>query len=116
MSENLKPCPFCGGEAVFEKNTDSNSVKIVCKSCGASTLWTIVEVQNYIVEKWNTRSRKRAVQIKLCPCCGSNGKLWQAMDGTFIIQCINCSISSNYYQTAEEAITAWNARYKEIKP
>ena len=112
MSENLKPCPFCGGEAVFEEENNTSSVKIVCKSCGASTLWTAKPVQNYIIDKWNSRSRKRTTQIKSCPFCGGNGNLWQAMDSMYIIQCMNCAISSDYYETEEEAKSAWNRRSK----
>lgn len=37
----LKPCPFCGGEAYFrmpikEKGTAFCSVSVECKRCGAS--------------------------------------------------------------------------------
>ena len=108
MSETLKSCPFCDGEAVFEENADN--VKIVCTSCGASTLWTAKPVQKYIVDEWNNRSHKRTTQIKSCPFCGSNGNLWQAMGSMYIVQCMNCAISSDYYETEEEAKSAWNRR------
>ena len=34
MTENLKRCPFCGGEAEF--NSDEFGEGVCCKSCGAS--------------------------------------------------------------------------------
>lgn len=40
MSEKLKPCPFCGGEAYYltpnkVKNSAFVSVGVECKKCGA---------------------------------------------------------------------------------
>lgn len=36
MNENLKPCPFCGGEAEIERRgTHRQSMIIVCQECGA---------------------------------------------------------------------------------
>ena len=34
MTENLKRCPFCGGEAEF--NSDEFGEGVCCKSCGAT--------------------------------------------------------------------------------
>ena len=34
MTEKLKPCPFCGGEAEF--NSDEFGEGVYCKSCGAT--------------------------------------------------------------------------------
>lgn len=37
MSEELKPCPFCGGEAEFERKGDRRQSTIVsCTCCGAT--------------------------------------------------------------------------------
>lgn len=37
MSEELKPCPFCGGDAEFERIGNSRRSTIVnCTECGAS--------------------------------------------------------------------------------
>ena len=33
MTEKLKPCPFCGGEAEF--NSDEFGEGVCCKTCGA---------------------------------------------------------------------------------
>lgn len=34
MTEELKPCPFCGSEAEF--NSDEFGEGVCCKSCGAT--------------------------------------------------------------------------------
>ena len=34
MTDELKPCPFCGGEAEF--NSDEFGECVCCKSCGAT--------------------------------------------------------------------------------
>ena len=40
MSEKLKPCPFCGGEATFAYFTDEcESVSVICNNCSAHTSW-----------------------------------------------------------------------------
>lgn len=51
----LKPCPFCGGEAVETYNTDYG-MQIYCSNdeCVLNELL----VSNMSAEKWNTRSHK----------------------------------------------------------
>ena len=55
--KNLKPCPFCGGEAVIITSWDPyierDSTKVVCKSCRANSgIW--IQKQKAI-ETWNRR-------------------------------------------------------------
>lgn len=62
MSESLKPCPFCGGEAVVHVN---DGVRVVCRECG---VMTEILVDGYsqgrpmgsaverVVKLWNRRS------------------------------------------------------------
>ena len=59
---NLKPCPFCGGEAsMIQKSWDLfiTGVRIECDECGASTSWTsgaiLRDVRKRAVEAWNKR-------------------------------------------------------------
>lgn len=59
---NLKPCPFCGGEAsIIQKSWDLfiTGVRIECDECGASTGWTsgaiLRDVQKRAIETWNKR-------------------------------------------------------------
>ena len=44
----LKPCPFCGGEA------EKRDGFVECKYCGAST-WCFFESVEDAVEAWNKR-------------------------------------------------------------
>ena len=62
MSEELKPCPFCGGKAVIHVN---DGVRVVCTKCGVSTQ---ICVDTYasgqptggavgrVIEMWNRRA------------------------------------------------------------
>lgn len=69
MSKELKPCPFCGGEAVVKAVNKNYGFTIWCKcKCGAktvgycpntdnedSTLESIESCKNRAVEAWNRR-------------------------------------------------------------
>lgn len=57
----LKPCPFCGGEARLHVN---NGVRVICNECNCQTItlvdgkWSIgVEgtAVSGVIEKWNRR-------------------------------------------------------------
>lgn len=49
--EELKPCPFCGGEAkIF---TPTISTYIMCKECKAST--NLYSQSEEAIEAWNRR-------------------------------------------------------------
>ena len=49
----LKPCPFCGGEAAFIGDTQS----IKCKSCGGAFIVTNPFISRLDVkEAWNRRA------------------------------------------------------------
>ena len=64
----LKPCPFCGGEAYFltswhVKNTAFDSIGVECKSCGAQPYQIRVyegtdleKKREAAAKKWNRRS------------------------------------------------------------
>lgn len=54
--EQLKKCPFCGGEAKIDKTT-SNAVEVACSECSASTplFWAFIGGKEKAIEAWNTR-------------------------------------------------------------
>lgn len=73
MSDELKPCPFCGGEAELvdiSSGTGKAQFAVVCGACGASSKaykpfgnykrsWhkeaSVIEAQEYTTKAWNRR-------------------------------------------------------------
>ena len=54
MNDKLKPCPFCGGEAMLEK-IPNRSFIVRCPKCGAKTpywSWSAAAI-----ETWNKRAQ-----------------------------------------------------------
>ena len=47
MGNELKPCPFCGGEADLVFDTPASAV--ICNICGARTSWR----ENSSTGKWS---------------------------------------------------------------
>lgn len=62
MSEDLKPCPFCGAHEVSlstgQYGTGEKFRYVECESCGASSHGDLIE--NKTVAAWNTRTISRA--------------------------------------------------------
>lgn len=52
--KELKPCPFCGGEAKYEEFDDGffNWGRVECKQCGAM----ITTPPTNTIEAWNRRA------------------------------------------------------------
>ena len=50
MSEKLKPCPFCGGEAVYDRDWKG----VQCRVCNARIANNFQRKKD-AVEAWNTR-------------------------------------------------------------
>lgn len=72
MSKELKPCPFCGGEAYIntEYDTDGfgNFHEVKCKKCGARSGARFVSTgnecpQNYLEVRsdWDTRAESEEI-------------------------------------------------------
>ena len=78
MSEELKPCPFCGGEAFLYEQNFADKYVIVCEDCCVKRT---SEIKEYVIKKWNTRQSDaelerlkygvlpNAVPVKPCDMC-----------------------------------------------
>lgn len=57
MSEKLKPCPFCGGNAsIYEVSNDEENFvgyMVSCDDCDCGT--TVFNVRDIAVQSWNKR-------------------------------------------------------------
>ncbi|MBS6941229.1 MAG: Lar family restriction alleviation protein [Slackia piriformis] len=65
MIEELKPCPFCGGEITLTCSDGDGAFYIRCSKCGASTGHVssrkgVVEAESEAVERWNRRAEPPA--------------------------------------------------------
>ncbi len=65
MSDDLKPCPFCGGNDIGSTATNKHSLAYVCTSCEARGPYAEgsgLERRHWIdaAEKWNTRAQDEA--------------------------------------------------------
>ena len=104
MAEKLKKCPFCGNSVKLIPNQDGNIFQVHCPCCGGRNLWSV-----NAAELWNKRTRKDT-SLKPCPICGKKGRVFMAQDSKFCVQCLECGLTTYYFDTPDDAKTAWNRR------
>ena len=65
MSEILKPCPFCGGEAFYIKimGNYEKPHEIYCSKCDGAI--TEGRSEKQVVTNWNTRPIEDALQARI---------------------------------------------------
>lgn len=69
MSENIKPCPFCGSlnvdvfYAFGEPSTDKNFMDVECINCGAQG--GLGEGEEKAIAAWNRRAGNEAVYSEI---------------------------------------------------
>lgn len=60
MIEELKPCPFCGGEPGYRDDTISRMATIYCRACPCEMNMFYGtcrdRLSEYVVEAWNRRT------------------------------------------------------------
>ncbi len=114
MMNELKPCPFCGSEAVYHEGW-SNYIK--CSQCK-----TYLRLDKEDFSSWNNRAdlaaTKRANIVngtKACPLCGSFRLLVDIMQR--LIFCPTCGLhhglGSLHDGPVQEILDAWNERSKQ---
>lgn len=54
----LKPCPFCGGEAKITKNEDGYAWSIYCNYCFSEMNTNYSQRKNMLIRNWNRRAEQ----------------------------------------------------------
>ena len=57
MSEELRPCPFCGGEARLE-TYGGTACAVVCQTCGCGTPTMRLDDGMIAADLWNRRAER----------------------------------------------------------
>ena len=104
MTDELKPCPFCGAIPILDGEGEPPIVRVRCLKCNLATLWS-----TNAVSIWNTR-KSRHNGLLPCPMCGKKAKLFKCENGFSYVRCSNCFLMTQDYRDKEEAIGAWNRR------
>lgn len=94
MSDELKPCPLCGGPVLIHRRTDGQVDGIVCDEC----LLTLEAVDVYpewhtldeLVLRWNARAAVTDEQFSLAV---HDGRAWQV-----VRECHDAGTSSNFFR------------------
>ena len=86
MTEELKPCPFCGGEAYlheFKSYVMPQSFWVMCNQCGIGTKEFIgFNGKTKAIKTWNKRQEMTAT--------------WEPTDEEYQWKCSNCYETFDY--------------------
>lgn len=118
MSNELKPCPSCGGEAELEE-TCIKDYFVHCKECELRTDWCLFEESAIVL--WNSMTVKAMgdVELKPCPFCGGEARMyydWSSATGDWFSidcnndECLMVNQGTGWRDSKEKAISAWNTR------
>ena len=119
MSEELKPCPFCGGKArVREIRTSVYNpvLRIECEDCHCSIGDFYANSHGRIEEVWNRRDVYASTRMKYCPFCSSKPHIQkETVNGHDCYKgiCGSCFVETQLYSSVDEAVEAWNRRVQQ---
>ena len=112
MTEELKPCPFCGGEAKLTDLTQAPESWVECTECGARTrffsnseeaadAWNARQVESELLKKYE------AALLEICFCCAAvDCSLEQQSEALKAID----KICAEFYSIPEEELRGKNER------
>ena len=74
MSEELKPCPFCGETPIYDVTPDGENDSIDCR-CGESECF----LDDGRLDQWNCRPIEDAQAVRIEALEAENGRLREAL-------------------------------------
>lgn len=94
MSNELKPCPFCGGEAKTFYCEESGTFDVQCQQCGAipfiGSRTSEKKTMADVIAAWNARAAVTDEQFSLAV---HDGRVWQV-----VRECRDVGTSSNFFR------------------
>ena len=77
MTEELKPCPFCGGGAVKHYDKEAG-VDVYCQSCEAGINWR--DTRSDAITAWNARATPKVKPLvwEYTPTGPYTGETWRS--------------------------------------
>ena len=89
-TDELKPCPFCGGEAMPVKQIEGRYAiarySVSCNGCGLVAFYEATEAE--AIAAWNTRTATTDAEFARAV---HDGNLWRRVNGH--IRCRNCGLN-----------------------
>ena len=119
MSEDLKPCPFCGSGTVIVKKTMLDAegrYYVFCKTCEArgSSAYCSDVAQDRWNDAWRPPYEQNKPELKSCPHCGETEDLHihEENDGSgmIFVYCHSCGARGGWEYDERQAINSWNRR------
>ncbi len=109
MSEELKPCPFCGGKAIL----DSHGRYVYCtnqhSNCDIRPHTKFYDTPDEAVQAWN----KRAIlteELNPCPFCQSIHVVLTEINGVCHVKCKDCGASTTWdFPSRKVTAYMWNS-------
>ncbi len=111
MTEELKHCAECGGEALIIEPIGGTYI-VCCSECGLS--YRTFAYKDLAVSDWNKRTIN--AQLKPCPFCGGHANLLRGSEfgnNYWRVACGRCLTETRKVNFPDDAIGLWNSR-KEV--
>lgn len=108
MTEKLKPCPECGGEAQIVEPVEAMFIAC-CTKCGLH--YRTFTHRDMAVSNWNELTIN--AQLKPCPFCGGHANLLKGNEFSneyWHVVCGRCLTETRKVNSPDDAIRLWNRR------
>ena len=108
-SEELKPCPECGGEAQIVEPVEGTFI-VYCTECGLH--YQTFTDKDLAVSDWNKRTIN--AQLKPCPFCGCYANILRGSEFSndyWFVSCGRCLARTREVNSPDDAIGLWNKRF-----
>lgn len=78
MTDKLRECPFCGGDAMLRNRCMNTQNYVVCENCGAVS--KITETESDAIKAWNNRKPMDRIVEQLERLPNVNSDYWNFAD------------------------------------